>query len=251
MLTRIFETMGTVVSLRLVERAGVDVDQAVAAARVEFDSLDARFSLYRDDSEISLLARGELTLPASSEEMRAAYADSLEWRDTTGGAFTPHRPDGVLDLSGTVKAIGISRAADALREHGVTDFAVNCGGDMLFAGQPDDAEQWTVGIVDPADRTKQLTSIRMNTERPACATSSNAERGDHIWRRPDTDLRVVQATVVAPDIVTADVCATAIIAGGLDTMNLLTHTCDIAVLVVMSDGELQANPKFSALLNHQ
>lgn len=249
MLTRTFDTMGTTVSLRLVEGARVDVDSAVAAARAEFDALDQRFSLYREDSEISRIARGELILAEASDEMRDAYGAALEWRDTTGGAFTPHRPDGVLDLSGTIKAVGIQRAADALSAAGLTDFAVNCGGDILFVGKPDDADAWTVGIVDPTDRTRSVTSIRMTAERPACATSSNAERGEHIWRRPDTDVSFTQVTVVAADILTADVCATAIIAGGAETMDALTHGLDIAVFVALSNGEFLGNQKFSALLN--
>lgn len=249
MLTRTFDTMGTTVSLRLVEVEGVDVDIAVAQAKEAFDELDARFSLYREDSEISQIGRGDLSLAAASDEMRAAYGEALEWRDETGGAFTPHRPDGVLDLSGTIKALGIQRAADALSASGFTNFAVNCGGDILFAGIPDDADAWTVGIIDPADRARTVTSIRVNSSRPACATSSNAERGDHIWRRPDTDVSFSQATVVAPDIMTADVCATAIIAGGTETMNQLTQEFDIAVFVVLSNGEFLGNQKFSDLLN--
>jgi len=249
MLTRTFDTMGTTVSLRLVEVVGVDADAAVAVAQDAFEDLNERFSLYRDQSEISRIARGELTLAQASDEMRSAYGDALEWRDKTGGAFTPHRPDGVLDLSGTIKAVGIQRAFDTLRAAGYRDFAVNCGGDILFAGTPDDAESWTVGIIDPADRTRTVTSIRMDQARPACATSSNAERGEHIWRRPDTDITFAQVTVVAPDILTADVCATAIIAGGHETMNQLTHAFDIAVLVVLNDGEFLGNAKFSELLN--
>lgn len=249
MLTRTFDTMGTTVSLRLVDVVSVDVDAAVAQAKAAFDELDARFSLYRDDSEISRIAHGEISLAQASDEMRVAYADALAWRDATGGAFTPHRPDGVLDLSGTIKALGIQRAADALSASGFTNFAVNCGGDILFAGSPDDAESWTVGVIDPADRTRTVTSIRLDDTRPACATSSNAERGDHIWRRPDTDVSFAQVTVVAADIMTADVCATAIIAGGSETMNQLTREFDIAVFVVLSDGEFLGNQKFSDLLN--
>lgn len=55
--------------------------------------------------------------------------------------------------------------------------------------------------------------------------------------------------MVAPDIMTADVCATAIIAGGTETMNQLTQEFDIAVFVVLSNGEFLGNQKFSDLLN--
>jgi thiamine biosynthesis lipoprotein len=75
-----------------------------AAAAVErvFAGLDEQFSLYRPDSEASRLARGEITLRKASAELQDRYADAAGWRLLTGGAFTPERPDGVLDLSGII-----------------------------------------------------------------------------------------------------------------------------------------------------
>jgi FAD:protein FMN transferase len=75
---------------------------AVAAVERVFAGLDARFSLYRPDSEASKLARGEITLRKASAELQDRYADATGWRLLTGGAFTPERPDGVLDLSGII-----------------------------------------------------------------------------------------------------------------------------------------------------
>ena len=84
--------MGTVVSLVSVQ----PIDPSLAA-RIEatFENADARFSLYSPDSEISLIARGELALASSSEEMREMYELANDWRNATGAFFTPNRPDGV------------------------------------------------------------------------------------------------------------------------------------------------------------
>ena len=74
-----------------------------------FAGLDETFSLYRPDSEASRLARGEITLRDASADMRRLYADAVGWRLLTDGAFTPERPDGVLDLSGIIKGYAIQR----------------------------------------------------------------------------------------------------------------------------------------------
>ena len=106
---RTFGSMGTVISLTVPAgavpgtAAGADggLDAAAAAVERVFAGLDETFSLYRPDSEASRLARGELSLREASAAMRDRYAEALSWRLTTEGAFSPERPDGVLDLSGT------------------------------------------------------------------------------------------------------------------------------------------------------
>lgn len=247
------------VSIRLVDAESGDAETTIGQVSARLAELNQRFSLYRDDSEISKIARGELALTKSSEEMREEYSRALHWRDVTSGAFTPHRPDGVLDLSGTIKAVGISEATRILTEAGFSHFSVNIGGDIATAGvqelamestaeSPTESTPWTTGIVDPLDREKLLTVIELTAEMNAMATSGSAERGEHIWKRPETTGDYIQASVIAPDIVTADVCATAIISGGQETLNLLTGTLPIAVLTVNSAGELSANPRFTQLV---
>ena len=195
--------------------------------------------------------------------MRDAYAEALLWREATNGAFTPHRPDGVLDLSGTIKAVAIAEAAAAIQACGFTDFSINAGGDILTHGFATDVTasddsasddthigDWMTGIVDPQNRTELLSVVALTPELPAMATSGSAERGDHIWARPGATNDFLQATVVAQDIITADVFATAIIAGGQETLDHLTSHFEIAVLVVKADGELLANARFPELVAH-
>ena len=129
-----FETMGTMVSIRIADtELGEHDDSAIAVLNeVEHECarLNAMFSLYLENSEISAIARGELSLADSSDEMRTEYARALDWREKTDGAFTPHRPDGVIDLSGTIKAVAIDTAAALLRDAGFENFSVNVGGDL-------------------------------------------------------------------------------------------------------------------------
>ena len=246
MTPHVFEAMGTVVSLTLPEGKGAaDTVEAVIQCFADFDE---RFSLYRPDSELSLVARGELALTASSEELRSSYAASLRWRDETGGAFTPHRPDGTVDLNGTVKALAMQAAADELFRGGFLDWCLNVGGDVLSAGYQPDGAAWRVGVVDPADRSALLFAISLTGSRHAVATSGSAERGDHIWSASALDRTYVQATVVADDIETADVLATAIIAGGPSTLATIVGRWSVDVLTVARDGAMTATPGLSAAL---
>lgn len=238
---RTFETMGTVVSLEWDgSTARFDV------VRNEFEAADRRFSLYRPDSELRRVDDGSLELMDASAELREVYATALGWRGETGGAFTPHRPDGALDLNGIVKAWAMDNAGRAL---GDGDWCLNVGGDVLVSGQAPDGAAWVVGIVDPGDRTSLLTALPLFGPRRAAATSGSAERGDHIWTRGRAAAEFEQVTVVADDVVTADVLATAIVSGGEDALNDLTGRFDVDVLTVDREGGLRATPGMRELVS--
>jgi thiamine biosynthesis lipoprotein len=226
---RVFETMGTIVSIEPPLRV-TEIEQT-------FSSFDNRFSLFRTQSELSRIAVGSLRLLDASQELRDAYARALQWRTLTAGAFTPHRPDGVIDLSGIVKALAMDAAGELLAGSG--DWVLNAGGDVLTSGRAA-----MVGITDPFDRSRLLTSVRLGESRRAVATSGSAERGDHIWGSSE----FAQVTVVADNIITADVLATAIVAGGVDTLNASTSAWDIDVLAIDLAGNLFATPGFTAAI---
>jgi thiamine biosynthesis lipoprotein len=240
----VFETMGTVASLTGVEDAGV-----VSEIELEFADFDRTFSLYRNESELSRIARGEVALTEASERVRESYALAVDWRQHTGGAFTPHRADGVIDLNGVVKAQAMDAAADILHAAGLRDWCLNVGGDVIVSGSQPDGSPWIVGIADPGDRAYLLSTIELTGTRVACATSGSAERGDHIWTPGDLPSPFVQATVLADDILTADVLATAIIAGGEETLAQATRDFSIDVLVVDRAGELRATPGYRAAVS--
>ncbi|QHC68367.1 FAD:protein FMN transferase [Rathayibacter sp. VKM Ac-2759] len=236
--------MGTVASLRAPESA------PAAAIEAVFDALERRFSLYLPQSEASRIARGELALPAASVAMREAYAEALAWRTATDGAFTPHRPDGVVDLSGTIKAQAIRAAGRLLDSAGCTDWLLAVGGDVLGRGGAGGGP-WSVGIVDPADRTGLLCAVPLSAELRAVATSGTAERGEHVWRRPTEPCAATfrQVSVVAPDILTADVLATAVLAGGRPSLDSALERYDIDVLACTTEGGLVVSDRLRGIVS--
>jgi thiamine biosynthesis lipoprotein len=243
----VFLTMGTAVSIEL---PGIDsAGRALESVEQIFGDADRRFSLYRADSELSRIASGTLALLESSPELRGTYAEALLWRNETGGAFTPHRPDGIIDLNGIVKAQTIERAGSALDDAGLTHWSINAGGDILCRGSQSAEAPWTLGIADPADRLVLLCSVALAGDRRAIATSGSAERGDHIWRKGSLEqTEFVQATVVANSIVTADVLATAIVSGGGTSLDQFTARWSIDALTVDRAGNLRATPGLRSAL---
>ncbi len=239
-MAHVFSTMGTVASI-IAPRATASVLQQVEAVCAEVDRL---FSLYSAPSELSRLARGEMTLSGTDPLVRDAYARAIRWSADTHGAFTPHRPDGVLDLNGIVKAEAIERAGVVLHRSGCDDFVIDIGGDVLQSGS-DAQRPWVLGVADPADATRLLCSLTLSGTRLAIATSGSAERGDHIWRGGSIEPSAfTQVTVIANDIVTADVLATAIVAGGPAMLDDVADRWDVDVLVVDRAGDLVATPGF-------
>ncbi|WP_241982019.1 FAD:protein FMN transferase [Cryobacterium ruanii] len=223
-------------SLRLEDADAVDLVETV------FHRWDEQFSLYREDSELSRIARGDIRLTEASQSLRTCYALALDWRERTQGVFTPHRTDGVIDLSGVVKALAIAEAGAALTARGPANWSINAGGDVLVSGDAGHPE-WVVGIVDPSDRGELIASVPLRHPLRAVATSGSAERGEHIWTALDGEPSPFQqVSVFAADIVTADVLATAIVAGGETTLNEMTERFAIDVLAVRRDGQLLATP---------
>ncbi len=240
----IFETMGTVVSLECMAD-----ENLIAAVEQIFAENNERYSLYAPESELSQIAAGTLRLPEASEPLRATYAAALEWRNVTDGIFSPNRPDGVIDLNGIVKAMATAAAGELLRAAGCHDFSLNVGGDIVVSGTQSEGAAWAVGVVEPLDRRALVASIRLTGSRRAIATSGSAERGDHIWLGGSTaPTDFLQATVVADDIVTADVLATVIIAGGRTALDDVTSRWDVDVLTVDRNGGLLATQGIRAAL---
>ncbi|HEX3264385.1 MAG TPA: FAD:protein FMN transferase, partial [Candidatus Limnocylindrales bacterium] len=203
--------MGTTVTIDV-----RDVGFPLAALDAAVDTLrehEARFTTYREDSEVKRIERGELSLGDAHPDVREVLDACAVLRAESGGAFDAWR-DGSLDPSGYVKGWAAERAATQLRRAGAMRFALNLGGDVICAGETDPGSPWRIGIRHPADATRM--ALVLGIRDGAVATSGAYERGNHIvdarTGHHATDWRSV--TVVAADLATADAIATAALAMG-------------------------------------
>jgi thiamine biosynthesis lipoprotein len=220
------QVMGMPMSIHL---RGADVDGPRAAAAVAdaygvLREMDATFSTYRTESELMRLRREELPIEEASARMREALAIGEEAERVTGGAFTTMLPtpegDLAFDPTGLVKGWAVDLAGAPLAELPGISFCINAGGDLLVGAHAEMPLEgpgsivWRVGIEDPSDRSR-VASVHTLTH-GAVATSGTAARGAHLYD-PATGRHVDRGgsvTVVGPDLLWADIWATALFVGG-------------------------------------
>ncbi|WP_063795907.1 FAD:protein FMN transferase [Peterkaempfera griseoplana] len=245
--------MGTVFSFDIRDTGGdadpgrrAAVEAALRDAVAWLHRVDAVFSTYRHDSQISRLERGEVTVQECDPEVAEVLARCERAAEETGGWFTA-RPGGRLDPSGLVKGWAVERAALLLRAAGSTAHSVGGGGDIQTAGDASPGRPWRIGIADPL-RPGGLAAVATGSG-IAVATSGNAERGPHI-RHPRTGEpagALASLTVVARSLTEADVWATAGFAMGPECLRVLEDRPGLEALAVLPDGTVRGTSRFPLL----
>lgn len=205
-----------------IEVVGGDGHAAMEAAFRYFGEVDARFSPYKAESELSVMNRGELPDEALSSDMRAVLTLAEDTRRQTRGYFDIRRPDGEVDPSGLVKGWAIREAARVLERNGITDFIVDAGGDIECRGTNGQGEPWRVGIRNPFHQDQIVKVVVPGNG--GVATSGHYVRGAHIYDPhtggPAPD-ELASITIIGPDVYEADRFATAAFAMGRDGINFV------------------------------
>lgn len=205
---------------------------------------DSIFSTFRPDSDISRIARGELSVDHARPIVKQVLAIADTARRRTRGDFDVHYA-GSLDPAGIVKTWAARLAAHHLDTLG-GDWYLGAGGDILLRSAPG-GPPWLVGIEDPSDSAGLLAVIE--TGNGAVATSGRAHRGGHIvspatGRTPGT---LAQATVCGPDLLWADIYATAWVAA--DTVSpAWSMPPGYECLLVTASGQTLCSPGLRDML---
>ncbi|MEU3979974.1 FAD:protein FMN transferase [Streptomyces sp. NPDC026672] len=224
------------------------LDEAVAGLH----RVDEVFSTYREDSQVSRLARGELTADACDPEVAEVLELAAEAERVSDGWFsTVYR--GPLDPTGIVKGWAVERAARRIAAVGVSGVSVNGGGDVQVFGVPEPGRPWRVGVSDPL-RPGGLAAVisAAGADELAVATSGTAERGDHIVdprTRKSAVTDLVAVTVVAPTLTWADCWATAAFAmGSRAGLTWLESLPDVEALLITAGDEVRCTGGLAARL---
>lgn len=230
--------MGTTVSIHVIGTADDATPDAVAACIRELRDLDRVFSPFLPDSDVSRIRRGECTIASADRRVAQVAQHCAEAAEATGGLFDAWWK-GWFDPTGYVKGWAVDVAADRylaplIRRPGIVAIGIGAGGDLRLRTAPGTDWAWHIGIADP-DRPGAILAT-VDVHEGAVATSGTAERGAHIvdprTGAPATAIR--SATVVAPDLVTADVWATAaVVAGDLGWIGRAPSTTG---MLVRDDG---------------
>ena len=227
--------MGTTVSIDVRDAAipAAVLERAVGILR----TLEARFTTYRDDSDVTRIDRGELAVADAHPDVREVLDACAVLRAESDGAFDAWR-GGSLDPSGYVKGWAAERAADVLRRHGVRRFALNLGGDLVCSVGASPGGPWRVGVRHPADGAR--IALVLGVRDGAVATSALYERGAHIVdaRTGATPAAWRSITILAPDLATADAIATAALAMGEHGPEWAARRPGCEVAAIGADGRL-------------
>jgi thiamine biosynthesis lipoprotein len=238
-LHRVEQIMGTAIDLDVRDSA---VSQATLERAFEYlRAVDAQFSTYKPESEVSRLIRGELDEDGCSDELTAVLALSEEVRRATAGYFDirAHRPDGRPDPTGLVKGWSLENAARILEAAGARNYCINGGGDIVASGEAAPGHAWRVGIRHPLVADKLATVLAVRDL--AVATSGAYERGDHVrdpftGRAPGGTLSV---TIVGPSLTYADAYATAAFAMGDAGLDWVAGLADYEGCAITADSNAE------------
>lgn len=210
--------------------------------------VDATFSTYKHDSEISRLNRGELALEDAHPDVVDVLDRCEQLRIETDGYFDVRAASAeFVDPSGLVKGWSVDRAAALLDEAGLRNYAVNAAGDMRLRGRAVPELHWRVGIQHPLE-PDQVARV-LDTTDLAVATSGEYARGAHVFdphtHRPPAGM--LSVTITGPDLATADAYATAAFAmGAARAPHWTARLRGYEAMTVLADGSVLSTPGFGA-----
>ena len=224
--------MGMPVTVHVVDRhASIEVLDQVFD---DFRALDSTFSLFKPNSAVSRINRGELRPEGAGDLVGQALQLCRLYEATTNGHFSAWMR-GKLDPSGLVKGWAIDRACSTLVALGFHHFFVDAGGDVQTRGLNERGMPWLVGIRHPRLRDKVVRVV--SARNLAVATSGTYEKGNHIMD-PRTGLpatEFVSLTVVGADILQADVYATAAVAMGKKGLEFIENASGYEAYAIARD----------------
>lgn len=231
-------------------------NSAIADACEILHEADRIFSLYKSESPLSQLAAGNTSVAQCPPVVSEIWDECERWEKVTDGWFSPFTPEHTFDPSGLVKTWAAKRAAECLVANGIRDFTLNAGGDVLVSDQASQDLDWRIAIAKPvsiADAEAGALAVvdLRGSQFRAMATSGSAERGSHIWSpKSDTDpaKAMLQISVLAKDLVEADIWATAAFAEGPSSLARIDGHPDLEAFAILADGQIAATPGFMKLV---
>ncbi|KMQ52664.1 Thiamin biosynthesis lipoprotein ApbE [Chitinispirillum alkaliphilum] len=189
---------------------------------------------------------GHKKVPDSAEIAQAL--SKVDYRtvelDESMGIVTFTNKDTQLDLGGLAKGFIIRGVESILKEHGITDFLIVSGGDILVSGKKADATPWIIGIQHPRERARMLGRVELTSG--AIVTSGDYERyriveGErlhHIFnaRTGYSCDKNQSVTVWASDPLTADILSTGLFCFTAEEIMEFVEAKDGIESVVVSSG---------------
>ncbi len=202
-----------------------------------------------------LQGSGCIPSPRDLAEARACIGPHLVGLNPEACTITFHRPGVLLDLGSIGKGYGLDRAAEVLREAGVTDALLHGGTSSIIGmGTPADQPAWKVAIPHPPADPASIASPQSRKAPPMNNSAPGEERPLAVVELRDTSLSVsavwgkgfragdrflghvmdprlgepvsgaVLAAVVLPSATESDALSTALLVRGREMVEILGRT---------------------------
>ena len=156
-------------------------------------------------------------------------------------------PETYVDLSAYAKGYAVDRVAEHLQDEGVTNYLVELGGELRFAGHNSKSQNWAIAIEKPDSLRRSVQSI-VRPSGGALATSGDyrnffefeGQRYSHTidprTGRPVTH-NAASVTVINESAAYADAIATALLVMGPEKGFEFAESHGIAALFLIRAGE--------------
>ena len=166
----------------------------------------------------------------------------------TDGKITKQHPQTMLDCSAIAKGYGCDAVAATLEAHGVKNYMVEIGGEIVTKGTNNKGNEWVIGINKPIEGIANgELQERLHLSGKSMATSGNYrnyryENGKKVSHTIDprtgypVEHSLLSATVIADDCATADALATAFMVMGVDKAMQFCNNNSVDAFFIYSDS---------------
>jgi FAD:protein FMN transferase len=241
------DLMGMTINVEIADSIARDTDTDIIFSY--FGSVEKRFSVFREDSEITLLNNKKISMDQLSDETKTIFELAEETRIQTNGYFDIVTPKGKYNPSGIIKGWAIYNASKLLLDKGFKNFYIEAGGDIQAYGLNALGSKWSVGIQNPFDISQIVKVIYLKNK--GIATSGTYRRGQHIYdpKNPGNNLTdIVSITVIGPNIYEADRFATAAFAMGDKGINFIEKLNGFEAYMINKNGVAIQTSNFARYL---
>jgi thiamine biosynthesis lipoprotein len=212
---------------------------ALRHASEELLRIDRRFNRQRDDSELTLLTTHQIHRRDASHELNALLDACAAMSVLTRGAFDISRgcPDEEIDPAAYVRGWAIDRAAAVLRHHGIENFCLGIGADVLVSGVAAPDRPWRAGVRDgrPGSPVRAVLTLHVDQPLRSIATVTGSDGGT--------------TTVAASDMARASALAHAVSAWEGRGAPWTEQPSDVEVLRSSASGRLSGTSGMTSLLH--
>ena len=217
--------------------------------------------LWHDCREEAIYDPAAARIPTEAELAEAEKHVSIDALVINEAASTVYisDPEASIDVGALGKGYAAQRAAEHLRDKGVTSYVLNIGGNICAIGEKAEDTPWVTGITNPDRDSDEPFVLRISLSDTALVTSGDYERyyvydGREYNHIIDKDTMMPaehfsSVSVLTSDSALADALSTALFSMSYeDGLKLVETIGDVEVLWVDKEGSVRMTDGFESLV---